>query len=271
MRGRGNALQGSSNASTSGPGSGKPGNPPTSGSGKPGDPPTSGGKPPGSGPSWKLIDLDKVANIIDKVGDRIVDPIASIALEKLAAGGSLAASDIGALKGFLADHGSLLTAKERRGFNEFLADAGGSAMDVMPADRASVGSAITTPAPSGWIAATGLQYECKLKVKNDTRERVTIWVQHRTRDDDGAWTWLPANPQSRKAVSYELAPGEETYLARGDEPMTASRVRLWARSAGGESWLDYKSEDLWLIEEVDANGEHAYAAGEIDTYTFTLR
>jgi hypothetical protein len=116
-----------------------------------------------------------------------------------------------------------------------------------------------------------MQVQCHLRVKNDTKEKLKVYVQYRTAGDDGEWAWLPADPKaSEKAVVYELEPGEEAVLGDRGQAITASRVRVWAvAEASGSEWLDNKDADLWLVPEAD-DGQRYYHAAEMDSYTVTF-
>jgi hypothetical protein len=117
-----------------------------------------------------------------------------------------------------------------------------------------------------------LQTRRYLSVKNDTEERITLYVQYYTRTTRGTWEWFPADPASSdKAVSYDVEPGQEASLTHKGWDINASRVRIWAVSQGesGNEWMDNKDEDLWLVTET-TDGEEAYRAAKMDTYTFTL-
>src|SRR5262245_30612439 len=67
-----------------------------------------------------------------------------------------------------------------------------------------------------------------LKVKNDTDAKLTVFFQYRTLKS-GAWAWLPGDPKtSTEAFSFELEAGKEFAVKVGEEPLSASRVRIWA-------------------------------------------
>src|SRR5207247_1856310 len=78
-----------------------------------------------------------------------------------------------------------------------------------------------------------------LRVINASKEKVTVYVQYLTQDEDGNWVWVPGEPGSDEAVSYELEPGEAADLADDGWPINASKVRIWAQ---GEStkWEKFK-------------------------------
>jgi len=50
----------------------------------------------------------------------------------------------------------------------------------------------------------------------------------------------------------------------------ASRVRLWALSAGGKEFTRYADEDLWCVPEVDDRGRHCYYSRRMGTFTYTF-
>jgi hypothetical protein len=104
-----------------------------------------------------------------------------------------------------------------------------------------------------------------VQVKNDTAGKLTVFVQYRTMVEGDQWAWLPTAPEGGKAVGYVLAPGQEAVLQADGAPISASRVRIWARTEAGEEMADYRDQDLWLVEEVD--GERVYFAPEQETFT----
>jgi hypothetical protein len=110
-----------------------------------------------------------------------------------------------------------------------------------------------------------------LRIRNATDRSVRVYVQYRTMLDNDSYAWLPAHPaDSREAVTFRIAAGETLDLERDGSRIAASRVRLWAQSTGG-TWTGYRDRDLWLVPEVDADGEHYYRAPEVETYTFTFK
>jgi hypothetical protein len=108
-----------------------------------------------------------------------------------------------------------------------------------------------------------------LRVKNDTGEKLTVFVQYQTLSQSKGWTWYPVAPGSgSKAVAYVFAPGQEADLRHEGWSVKANRARIWARSASGEEFVEYRDQDLWLVDEV--NGERVYYADETETFTFTF-
>jgi hypothetical protein len=91
-----------------------------------------------------------------------------------------------------------------------------------------------------------------------------------TKDDQGGWTWLPANPEeSTKSLTYRLEAGQTTLLRLQGQKLAASKIRFWAEWQGGE-FTQYRDQDLWLVPEVDANGNHMYYAPDMETYPLNL-
>ncbi len=116
------------------------------------------------------------------------------------------------------------------------------------------------------IAFQNLRY---LKVKNDSTSTLTVFYQYRTLVD-GAFKWLPEAPkEGAEALSFEIKAGEEIQVKVGDDPLAASRMRLWATSET-EKWLTYKTRDLWLVPEKNEEGDHVYAAESPETFTFNF-
>ena len=155
----------------------------------------------------------------------------------------------------------------------------GYVVPVNPGYASGVGDAALIPgtavAGSGGTAGTTDQAQRRftrrlLHVKNNTAEPITVYVQFRSPTEGGEWSWLPADPAtSPDALAFELGAGEEGYLDHHGAPISASRVRIWGQSAARQ-WATYQNADLWLVSEVDGNGERAYFAAEMETYPFTF-
>jgi hypothetical protein len=124
---------------------------------------------------------------------------------------------------------------------------------------------------------SGEQLERYLRIQNRSGEALTVWVQYHRRDAFGAWwEWMPTDPTySDEAVSFEIGPGETTYLELEDkdedEYLHANKVRLWASSANGKKYMKYAEKDLWLVPEKNSQREHHYYAPAMGTYTYTLK
>jgi hypothetical protein len=118
-----------------------------------------------------------------------------------------------------------------------------------------------------------------LKIKNDTNQTLTVFLQYRTSQAD-TWVWLPNDPKkSAESLTLSIPAGQEVYAEVDKNRVLSSRVRLWARSTApnGQQWLEYKDQDLWLVPEVDRDNpqdkskEHVYFAPEAQTFTFVFR
>jgi hypothetical protein len=115
---------------------------------------------------------------------------------------------------------------------------------------------------------SAFQVERFLRIKNDSGEKLTVFLQVRTRNDRGEWVWTPEAPGSKaKVMTFDLQAGKTLDLTG---KVSASRVRLWARS-DTSSFMDYANQDLWLVPETTGNGEHRYQASQMQTYTFTMK
>jgi hypothetical protein len=127
-----------------------------------------------------------------------------------------------------------------------------------------------TVTPSTGAGKKQAQEQRFLKVTNGLGKPLTIWVQVYTRDDQGGGTWLPAAPgRSAKALSYPLAAGQTTTLSLNGRKLAASKIRFWVQWQGGE-YSQYRNRDLWLVPEVDADGNHVYYAPKMGTYPLDL-
>jgi hypothetical protein len=107
-----------------------------------------------------------------------------------------------------------------------------------------------------------------LRVKNDTKEKLAVFVQYETATETQGWSWFPKAPGQDQAVTYTLAPGQELDLAHQDWTINARRVRLWAQGQSGAEFNEFRDQDLWLVDM--ANGERAYQAPEGETFAFSF-
>jgi hypothetical protein len=71
-------------------------------------------------------------------------------------------------------------------------------------------------------------------------------------------------------LTFELDVGQIANLETEVGPITASRVRIWARSAGGTMWDEHQGIDLWLVPETDPDGLHRYTAPNVELFTYTF-
>jgi hypothetical protein len=155
-------------------------------------------------------------------------------------------------------------------------DGSGGGSDAGPAGSGDAGTGASAAGDSGQAgdvqdtAPVLLQDERFIQVQNDTGKPVSLWIQVRTRTNDGTWAWLPVDPRKEsKGFAYDLEAGEKTYLAYQDGKLKGSRIRFWVKSEAGE-WNAYRDRDLWLVPEVDAAGNHVYQADQIETFPLRL-
>jgi hypothetical protein len=206
-------------------------------------------------------------NKIKDIAGKVTSAIVIAALGSLADGIDPGSAGIIALDGFLDQDDCPLDVPERVFLRERMSvwttsTSDGDLVIVEEASENDDSDQSDDSAP--WQNARYLQ------VKNDTGEKLTIYVQIRT-EVNNAFTWLPADPEtSKRALVFELQPGEDVYLPNSGDYLNGCRLRLWAKSASGLEWTDYKEEDLWLVPECNAKGEHFYNAAEMETFSYTF-
>jgi hypothetical protein len=157
------------------------------------------------------------------------------------------------------------------GTSDSTSEATGGVVTV--SDGPTTGSEATTGAEEETVEGEEVVHTTRyFKLKNNTTEKLTVYLQYRTVNDEEAWLWLPGDPDAADAdaLVFELEPGEETYLEDDEWTINASRVRFWAVSATGVEWNKYQSEDLWLVPEMDAEGTHVYTAKEMGTFRYVF-
>lgn len=109
-----------------------------------------------------------------------------------------------------------------------------------------------------------------LAVKNDTNEKLIVFVQYNTfAKSTQSWQWYPQTPPSPEAVAYAIPTGLLVALRHDDWPVNARCIRIWARSEGGTEFNEYRDRDLWIVERQE-NGERYYMAPSGETFTFTF-
>jgi hypothetical protein len=126
--------------------------------------------------------------------------------------------------------------------------------------------------PLGLVAQDPLirQDRRYLAVKNDTKEKLVIFVQYNTLvRSTKDWQWFPGEPQDGEAVAYAIPPGRKVALEHDDWPVNARCVRIWARSESGQEFNEYRARDLWLVER-QKDGQRYYMAPTGETFTFTF-
>jgi hypothetical protein len=69
-----------------------------------------------------------------------------------------------------------------------------------------------------------------LQLKNDTKERLTFYLQYRTSDDP---TWLPGDD----GLKCEVDAGDTKFVLDGrNAPLQANRVRIQYKLPGDKDW-----------------------------------
>lgn len=121
------------------------------------------------------------------------------------------------------------------------------------------------------------QYERRLRLRNNTGEKMMVRVQYYTRDEDGKWGWLPAGPgETDEAIEIVLGAGKSVDVEAEEEGIHASRIRIWATDLSGRKYGSFARHDFWLVaeqnedEDAKADEGHYYRAPEMSTHTYTF-
>ena len=122
-------------------------------------------------------------------------------------------------------------------------------------------SALPPPpdAPSDVPSDVVQQTRRYLRVQNATNERIRVYIQYQTLQDDGTWAWQHAD----EPLTYVFDPGEDSFVSDGGWKINAVRARIWAVGESGKAFLHYRDEDWWLVPETNADGNHFYNASEM--------
>lgn len=112
-------------------------------------------------------------------------------------------------------------------------------------------------------------YRKNLSVRNQTNERITVFLQFRTFNPMlKKWEWQPSVPASGQAVAFDIEPGEEKLLETVDRKIVASYVRIWATSEN-MMWNNFRNNDFYLVP-MSENGVREYKAFKLETFTYVF-
>jgi hypothetical protein len=158
-----------------------------------------------------------------------------------------------------------------------MVSGGGGVGDAQPDSGTSSGTTVVTGTTTAQVSGdvddgdSLSQFDERyLQVINDTGTPIEFWVQYRTKDETGAWVWIPVSPkQESRGVEFNIDAGATTYLQHQGKQLSASRIRFWFRSANGQQ-DEFRYKDLWLVPEVDDTGHHVYVAAEMETFPLRL-
>jgi hypothetical protein len=132
-------------------------------------------------------------------------------------------------------------------------DAPSAPATTVSSASSNYGAGITAQSADEAIA---LRY---VDVKNDTREAVTFWVQYCTVDDQGQWVWR----STERPLKLEVKAGETRSVRDSqNERIQAAYVRIWAESASGLKWEQFKDTDLPVVGEENPD--------QTPTFVFTV-
>jgi hypothetical protein len=96
----------------------------------------------------------------------------------------------------------------------------------------------------------------KLRLGNNSKNKVKFFVQYQTQNGKGQENWYPARPngEEENALQYELEPGQTIDVKDNDWRVSANKVRIWARG-GGQEWNRFKNRDLPVVPDKDPDGK----------------
>lgn len=99
----------------------------------------------------------------------------------------------------------------------------------------------TRLAPDGYQ----LQKEKSLRVANETKEQLQVFLQHFSSTDGKAPAWLPAE---QEALIFNFKPGLSAPVLLEGELIVCSKVRIWAvGTESGKVYDKFKDNDLELV------------------------
>lgn len=108
-----------------------------------------------------------------------------------------------------------------------------------------------------------------LKLRNNTKDTITVFLQYRFQTGEG-WAWTPIDPaKGNDALSFEIEAGKDLDVKQMEEPIAASRMRIWA-TAPGFKWMRFKTKDIWLVPERNEDGDHVYFSEKVDAFLMTF-
>jgi len=125
-------------------------------------------------------------------------------------------------------------------------------------------------AEGSYAAASIKQSTRFVRFTNASDKKATFFIQYETIDTEGRAIWMPPLEDGvRYAAAVEVAAGQSVDVKEGDWRVNASRARIWATGEDRE-WSRYRKIDLWLVPEVDEDGNHSYRAPDPEIYSYTI-
>jgi hypothetical protein len=115
-----------------------------------------------------------------------------------------------------------------------------------------------------------LQTTRYLRLGNATARPLRVFLTYHTETAAGQPQWVPPDGKGQQPLTITLKPGEVVSLRDGGWRVHADQVRLWAEG-DGRTWDQFRTEPLWLVPEVDAEGRHAYQAPVRDVFTYSFK
>jgi tetratricopeptide (TPR) repeat protein len=100
---------------------------------------------------------------------------------------------------------------------------------------------------SGYKSRVKSQNRCLVRVANDTKEVLRIYIQYEYQAEDGSWVWYPNNGTAR---TLDVQPGKNVQLVDDDWKVECRRCRIWAvGQTSNLIWDKYRNQDWWLCKD----------------------
>jgi hypothetical protein len=114
----------------------------------------------------------------------------------------------------------------------------------------------------------------RLRLRNGSNKKVVFHVEYKAPTEKDEVKWFPNREPTgdkRKALTYEVEPGDTVDVEDNGWRVSAQKARIWA-DGDGRSWNQFKDKDLDLVPEKDEGGnESSYLAATPQNISFTVR
>lgn len=119
----------------------------------------------------------------------------------------------------------------------------------------------------GYKSLVKTHKRCYLRVVNDTKEVLRVYVQYEYEVQGGGWTWYPNDPPNPKNWRVlDVQPGKNVQLLDDDWKVECRRAKIWAEGRSSNLvWNTYKEKDWWLCDQ------DGYLAQKKVSQTFTFK
>jgi hypothetical protein len=106
-----------------------------------------------------------------------------------------------------------------------------------------------------------------LNVRNEREDRVKVFVQF---INTNGLNVTPVNPGLfEQPMSFDLDPGQNTFVQHLGQRIATNRVRIWGVTADGKT-IGNPNQDIFVVPLVVTGGVPGYLAPEMNTYTYVF-